>query len=100
MPWVLLEFIWRRKYHANLFGGLLKTLREVEFNRREFNPPVYTQIIQEVGDRNSIENTEEIEVTEEETEEDTEEDTEEYTDEYTEEEEPPLVRRRLRRRLN
>jgi hypothetical protein len=39
--------MWRRKYNADIFGGLLKTLREVEFNRREFNPPVYTQVIEE-----------------------------------------------------
>lgn len=31
MPWILLEFIWRRKYFGDLYGGMMKSLREVDF---------------------------------------------------------------------
>lgn len=44
MPWKLLEFIWRRKNVADIWGGVLRTLREVEFSKADTNPPWYTQI--------------------------------------------------------
>lgn len=45
MPWALLEFLWRRKYHGDLFGGLLKTLRDVQFIRTNRNPPFLTEVV-------------------------------------------------------
>ena len=33
MPWKLVEFIWRRKHHGDIFGGMLTTLREVALGR-------------------------------------------------------------------
>lgn len=33
MPWKLVEFIWRRKHHGDIFGGMLTTLREVPLGR-------------------------------------------------------------------
>lgn len=45
MPWALLEFIWRRKYHGDPLGGLLKTLRDVSYIRNTSNPPFFTEMI-------------------------------------------------------
>lgn len=38
MPWKLVEFIWRRKHHGDLFGGMLRTLREVTLGRLRGDP--------------------------------------------------------------
>ncbi|KAI8091675.1 hypothetical protein BDF21DRAFT_395382 [Thamnidium elegans] len=43
MPWVLLEFIWRRKYYGDLFGGMMKSLREVDFVPGDRQIPTYTE---------------------------------------------------------
>lgn len=42
MPWVLVEFIWRRKHYGDLWGGLIKTLREVSFSRASRNEAYFT----------------------------------------------------------
>lgn len=44
MPWVLVEAIWRRKHHGDLWGGLIKSLKEVAFSRGT-NQPKYTEDI-------------------------------------------------------
>ena len=53
--------MWRRKYADNLYHGLLKTLREVEFDRRQRQRPIYTEVLDENTDEeeNSTEETEE-----------------------------------------
>lgn len=38
VPWLLIEFIWRRKHHGDLWGGVMKTLKEVSFSRSDSNP--------------------------------------------------------------
>ncbi|CAO3645206.1 unnamed protein product [Mucor hiemalis] len=46
VPWVLTEFIWRRKHHGDLYNGLMTTLREVGFVRHENNPPSHTELLE------------------------------------------------------
>ncbi|GAA5805542.1 hypothetical protein HPULCUR_011060 [Helicostylum pulchrum] len=43
MPRVLLEFILRRKYFGDLFGGMMKSLREVNFVPGDRQNSVYTE---------------------------------------------------------
>ncbi|CAO0800002.1 unnamed protein product [Mucor circinelloides] len=50
--------MWRRKYHADIWGGLLRTLRSVSFNRAERNDPVFTQVL--VEEEESSEDEDEI----------------------------------------
>lgn len=38
VPWLLIEFIWRRKHYGDLWGGLMKTLKEVSFHNSATNP--------------------------------------------------------------
>lgn len=45
MPWVLVEFLWRRKHHGDLWGGLLNALKGVAFSNTASNPPAYTEDI-------------------------------------------------------
>lgn len=43
-PWMLVEFIWRRKHYGDLWGGVMKCLREVAFNPNTVNPPFHTRM--------------------------------------------------------
>lgn len=43
VPWLLIEFIWRRKHHGDLWGGVLKTLKEVSYSRSNTNPSWLTE---------------------------------------------------------
>ena len=36
--------MWRRKYASNIYAGLLKSLREVQFDRRDIQPPILNQV--------------------------------------------------------
>ncbi|CEP16296.1 hypothetical protein [Parasitella parasitica] len=42
MPWTLMEFIWRRKHHGNIWEGIMKCLREVTFVRNDDTDPSHT----------------------------------------------------------
>lgn len=42
MPWVLLKFIWTRKHFGDIWGGIEKVLKEVQFARAQINPPFIT----------------------------------------------------------
>lgn len=54
MPWVLLEFIWRRKYFGDLFGGMMKSLREVDFVPGGRDIPWFTEYGRAESDSESI----------------------------------------------
>lgn len=80
MPWVLVEFIWRRKHHGDLWGGLLKCLREVTFSNVSTNPPIYTEdtspfVAEEPESDQEVEDS-----TDEEDEEEDDEDDEDYVE--------------------
>ncbi|CAO3621632.1 unnamed protein product [Mucor hiemalis] len=63
MPWKLVEFIWRRKHHGNIFGGMMTTLREVVLGR-ERGDAEWTQYIpytERAVDQNAVEEEEEEE---------------------------------------
>jgi hypothetical protein len=47
MPWLLLEFIWRRKHHADIWGGVIKCLKEVRFSDVYRNPAFVTEVIRD-----------------------------------------------------
>ena len=36
--------MWRRKYASNLYAGLLKSLREVQFDRTDIQPPILNEV--------------------------------------------------------
>lgn len=42
-PWLLLEFIWRRKNRRDLWGAIVTGLGAVSFTPGRFNPAYYTQ---------------------------------------------------------
>jgi hypothetical protein len=42
-PWLLLEFIWRRKNRADLWGAIVTGLGAVSYTPGRFNPAYYTQ---------------------------------------------------------
>ncbi|CEP11592.1 hypothetical protein [Parasitella parasitica] len=42
MPWMLMEFIWRRKHHGNIWEGIMTRLREVTFVRNDDTDPSHT----------------------------------------------------------
>lgn len=47
MPWLLAEFIWRRKHHGDLWGGIMKCLSEIAFRRNSDLEPILTQFTAE-----------------------------------------------------
>ena len=47
MPWLLVEFIWRRKHHGDLWGGIMKCLSEVAFRANSKLEPVLIQFTSE-----------------------------------------------------
>jgi hypothetical protein len=47
VPWFLLQFIWRRKHHCDLWDALLRALRDVSFTRGSNNPPFLTELDKE-----------------------------------------------------
>jgi hypothetical protein len=51
MPWILVEFIWRRKHHHDIWGGVMKCLREVAYSPDSENPAFLTEfVIQDESD--------------------------------------------------
>lgn len=36
--------MWRRKYASNIYAGLLKSLREVQFYRSDLQPPILNEV--------------------------------------------------------
>ncbi|KAG1398570.1 hypothetical protein G6F58_011295 [Rhizopus delemar] len=38
IPWLLIEFIWQRKHHNNIFNGIISCLKNVSFDRAQRNP--------------------------------------------------------------
>lgn len=65
VPWLLAEFIWRRKHYGDLWGGVMTCLSEVAFRRNSELDPVLTQFTSELTS-DSEESESEIESTEEE----------------------------------
>ncbi|KAG1136296.1 hypothetical protein G6F38_012161 [Rhizopus arrhizus] len=47
MPWLLIEFIWRRKHHNDIFGGIINCLKNVSFDRAQRNPAWLTELAAE-----------------------------------------------------
>lgn len=47
MPWLLVEFIWRRKHHSGIFDGIIKVLKDVAFSRAARNPAWLTEFSSE-----------------------------------------------------
>lgn len=81
MPWNLVEALWRRKHSGNIWGGLIKTLREVSFSNATLNEPLYTEDLLQPGDLPSVDDEMQEEGEEVETEEEVEveeEDDEDY----------------------
>ncbi|KAG1532848.1 hypothetical protein G6F45_012741 [Rhizopus arrhizus] len=44
IPWLLIEFIWRRKHHNHIFGGISDCLKDVSFDRAQRNPAWLTEL--------------------------------------------------------
>ncbi|KAG1399835.1 hypothetical protein G6F59_013267 [Rhizopus arrhizus] len=42
--WLLIEFIWRRKHHNDIFGGIIDCLKNVSFDRAQRNPAWLTEL--------------------------------------------------------
>ncbi|KAG1136329.1 hypothetical protein G6F37_012182 [Rhizopus arrhizus] len=47
VPWLLIEFIWRRKHHNDIFGGIVNCLKNVSFDRAQRNPACLTELAAE-----------------------------------------------------
>lgn len=47
---ILVEFLWRRKHFGDIWGGLLKCLKEVNYASNSDNFPIYTMDQPEEGD--------------------------------------------------
>ncbi|EIE82405.1 hypothetical protein RO3G_07110 [Rhizopus delemar RA 99-880] len=47
VPWLLIEFIWRRKHHNDIFGGIIDCLKNVSFDRAQRNPAWLTELAAE-----------------------------------------------------
>ncbi|OBZ81295.1 hypothetical protein A0J61_10656 [Choanephora cucurbitarum] len=45
MPWVLVEFIWRRKHCGDITGGILRVLKEVAYQWNSNNAAYLTEVI-------------------------------------------------------
>ena len=48
--------MWRRKYASNIYAGLLKSLREVQFYRSDLQPPILNEVDNLDEDSDSEEN--------------------------------------------
>ncbi|KAG1135723.1 hypothetical protein G6F37_012585 [Rhizopus arrhizus] len=47
IPWLLIEFIWRRKHHNNTFNGIINCLKNVSFDRVQHNPAWFAELAAE-----------------------------------------------------
>jgi hypothetical protein len=60
MPWVLMEFIWRRKHAGDVWGGLISSLKNNSFTTVSNHMPLYTEDILQPGDIPVVETNEEV----------------------------------------
>lgn len=54
MPWVLIEFIWRRNHYGDIWRGVMRCLREVAYSPQSQNRAYLTEYV--ISDEDDDEN--------------------------------------------